>query len=103
MYLSVVKLSVHVDLAFCDITSEIRDGMSDVIIRHSQDRDLSDGTIPALYTTSTLKEEKEREFTNALPREDGVVIPHRLLPSQCTCSQENHAYQELLHVLLTPA
>ena len=29
-YLSVVKLSVYVNLALCDVTGEIRDGVSDV-------------------------------------------------------------------------
>ena len=32
--LSVVQLSVNIDLSLCDVPSQVRDGMSDVIVGH---------------------------------------------------------------------
>lgn len=37
---SVVHLSIDKDLALCDVSREIRDGVSDVIVRHRQNGDL---------------------------------------------------------------
>ena len=61
VYLSVVELPVNVDLALCDVASQVRDGMSDVIVRHSQNRNLCDGSIPALNTTGSLRREGRKE------------------------------------------
>ena len=47
-------VSVDVDLALSDVTSQIWDRMGDVIVRHGQDGDLSDGAQWTVDTTSTL-------------------------------------------------
>ena len=49
-----MKLPVYIHLSLCDITSEIRNGMCDVIVGHGEDGDLCDGTIPSLYSTSSF-------------------------------------------------
>lgn len=49
-----MQLPVHVDLALCDVASQIRDGMGDVVVGHRQDRDLSDGAVAAGDTASAL-------------------------------------------------
>ena len=54
-----MELSVNVDLTFSDVTSEVGDRMSDVIVWHSQDGNLSDGSISALHTTGSLEGERE--------------------------------------------
>ena len=54
-YLSVVKLPVDVDLALSDVTSQVRDGVSDVIVRHRQNGDLGNGAIPPLHTPGSLR------------------------------------------------
>ena len=55
LYLSIVELAVHVDLAFCNVASQVGNGMSDVIIRHGQDWDLGDGAIATFHTTCSLQ------------------------------------------------
>ena len=57
-HLSVVELPVDVDLTLCDVASQVWDGVSDVIVGHSQNGDLCDGPIPALNTTSSLEGEE---------------------------------------------
>mmetsp|Transcript_12769 Transcript_12769/g.19325 ORF Transcript_12769/g.19325 Transcript_12769/m.19325 type:complete len:357 (-) Transcript_12769:206-1276(-) len=52
--LSVVDLTIDVNLSLCDVTGQIRNWMCNIIIWHSEDRDLCDGTVTALNTTSTL-------------------------------------------------
>lgn len=51
---SVVELSVDEDLAFSDIASQIRNRVSDIIIRHGQNRQLGDRTIDTFNSTSSL-------------------------------------------------
>lgn len=46
--------SVDVDLTLSDIASQIGDWMRDIVIGHSQDWNLCDGSVLALDTTSTL-------------------------------------------------
>ena len=52
--LSVVELPVHVYLALGNVASQVRDGMSDVIVGHRQDGDLSDRAVPALHPARPL-------------------------------------------------
>lgn len=68
----VVELTVDKDLAFCDITSQIGNRVSDIcdnvnfsatedkqlptVVGHGQDGDLGDGTISTLDSTSSLVE-----------------------------------------------
>ena len=47
-------VSVDVDLALSDVTSQIWDWMGDIIVRHGQDGDLGDGAERTVDTTSTL-------------------------------------------------
>lgn len=54
-YLSVVQLPVNVDLALGDVASEVRDGVSDVIVWHRQNGDLGNGTVPPLHTPGSLR------------------------------------------------
>ena len=49
-----MQLSVDVDLSLGDVTSEIRDGMGDVIVGHGEDGDLSDGAVTSLHSAGTL-------------------------------------------------
>ena len=53
-YLSVVKLSIYIYLSFSDIAGQVWDRMSDIVVGHRQDWDLSDGAISPFYTTSSL-------------------------------------------------
>ena len=46
--LSVVELTVDVDLTLGDVAGQIRDGVSDVIVRHGQDGDLGDRAVPTI-------------------------------------------------------
>ena len=41
-----MELTVNVDLTLSDVTSQIGDRVSDVIVRHSQDGDLGDRAVP---------------------------------------------------------
>ena len=50
----VVQAAVNKDLALCDITSQVRNGMSNVVIWHGEDGELSDGAITSLDTTRSL-------------------------------------------------
>ena len=52
--LSVVKVSVDEDLSFGDITGQIWDRMGDIIVRHSQNRQLGDGSVLACHSTGSL-------------------------------------------------
>ena len=56
-----MQLPVDVDLSLSDVASEVRDRMSDVIVRHSQNGNLSDGTIPTLNTASSLRGDKTQQ------------------------------------------
>lgn len=59
--LSVVELSVHINLTLSDVASQIRNGVSDVIIWHRQDWNLCNRAIPTLNTTSSLNTERKKE------------------------------------------
>ena len=61
-YLSVVQLPVDVDLPLSDVASEVGNGVSDVVVGHSQNGDLCDGPVPPLHTSGSL----ERDTKNAL-------------------------------------
>jgi hypothetical protein len=52
--LLVMELSLEVYLTLCDIPGQIRDRMSDVIIRHGQNRKLRDRPVLPIYSTSPL-------------------------------------------------
>merc|ERR1712039_194746 len=52
--LPVVQRAIHKDLPFGDISSQVWNRMSDVIIRHCQNRELRDGPVTALNTARTL-------------------------------------------------
>jgi len=54
--LSVVEISVNEDLSLGNVTSQIWDGMSDIIVGHGKNGQLSDRTVLASDTTSTLVE-----------------------------------------------
>lgn len=62
---SVMKLSVQVDLTLCDIPRKVRDGMSDIIIGHRQYWELCDRSVLALHSSSS--------FVNG--REVGIHVP----------------------------
>lgn len=47
-------VSVDVDLALRDVAGQVGDGMSDVVVGHGQDGQLSDGAFLASDTTGTL-------------------------------------------------
>ena len=49
-----VQLSLQYDLAFRDISGQVGDGMSDVIIWHGQNRELGYGAVYALYDAGAL-------------------------------------------------
>mmetsp|Transcript_7110 Transcript_7110/g.17954 ORF Transcript_7110/g.17954 Transcript_7110/m.17954 type:complete len:561 (+) Transcript_7110:182-1864(+) len=52
--LPVVQRPVHEDLAFGDVAREVRDGVSDVVVGHGQDRELRDGAVAALDAAGAL-------------------------------------------------
>ena len=52
--LPVVQLPVHVHLPFCDVAGEVWNGVSDVIVGHRQDGQLSDGALAPLNPPSAL-------------------------------------------------
>lgn len=52
--LPVVQLPVNVHLPLRNVASEIRNRVSDVIVRHGEDGQLSDGALAALDSPSTL-------------------------------------------------
>jgi len=54
--LPVVKVTINEDLSLGNVTSQIWDGMSDIIIGHCQNGELSNGTIGASDTSGTLVE-----------------------------------------------
>jgi len=43
--LAVVKVTINEDLALSDVSSQIRNGVSNIIIGHSQNGQLSNGTV----------------------------------------------------------
>ena len=49
-----MECSVDEDLALSDIPSKIGDWMSDITVWHSEDRNLGDGTIGTMDTTSAF-------------------------------------------------
>lgn len=51
---SFAHISVYVDLALSDVASEIRDWMSNVVVRHGEDGNLSDGSDFALDSSCSL-------------------------------------------------
>lgn len=53
-YLSVVELTINVNLSLCDVTGQIGDRMSDVIVRHGENGYLGNRTVPAFHTTSSF-------------------------------------------------
>lgn len=52
--LSVMQLTVYVYLSLGNVTSQIGNWMGNIIVGHSQNGDLSNGTVTALYTAGTL-------------------------------------------------
>ena len=52
--LPVVHLTVDVDLPLGDVAGQVRDGVSDVVVWHRQDGDLSDRPVAALHTACSL-------------------------------------------------
>merc|ERR1711920_1143858 len=52
--LPVVQRPVDKHLALGDVSSQVWNGMCDVIVRHGQDGELCDGTSAAFHTTGTL-------------------------------------------------
>ena len=63
-HLSVVQLSVHIDLALGDVASEIGNRMSDIVVGHSENGDLRNGPVPTLHTSSSLQEGEYRCISN---------------------------------------
>ena len=53
-----MQLSVHIDLALGDVASQIGNGVSDIIVGHSENGDLRDGPVPTFHTSSTLEEDE---------------------------------------------
>ena len=49
-----MQLAVHVHLALSDVARQVWNGVGDVIIRHGQNGQLSDGAFAALNTSSPL-------------------------------------------------
>ena len=49
-----VQAPVEYDLAFGDVSGEVRDRMRDIIIRHGQYRKLCHGAVCSLYDAGTL-------------------------------------------------
>ena len=54
MTLPVLQLAVDVDLPLRDVPREIGDGMRDVVVRHGEDGELSDGALAALDAPRAL-------------------------------------------------
>lgn len=52
--LAIVQLSVDVDLSLGDVASQIGNRVSDVVVRHGQDGNLSDGPVSAFNATGAL-------------------------------------------------
>uniref|UniRef100_A0A2M4D215 Putative secreted protein n=1 Tax=Anopheles darlingi TaxID=43151 RepID=A0A2M4D215_ANODA len=52
--LSVVQLTIDVDLTLGNVTGQIGNRMGDIVVRHSQNGDLGDRTVAALDTSGTL-------------------------------------------------
>mmetsp|Transcript_28914 Transcript_28914/g.70484 ORF Transcript_28914/g.70484 Transcript_28914/m.70484 type:complete len:305 (+) Transcript_28914:751-1665(+) len=52
--LLVVKFAVDVDLPLGNVARQVRNGVSDVIVFHREDRDLGNGSVAARNTTSSL-------------------------------------------------
>ena len=57
--LSVMEGTINENLTFSDVTSEIGDGMGDIIVGHGQDGNLGNGTVAACDTTSALVDGRE--------------------------------------------
>ena len=53
-HLSVVQLSLNVDLALRDVTRQVGDGVRDVVIRHGENGQLRDGALAPLDTAGAL-------------------------------------------------
>lgn len=51
---AVVETTVDEDLTLSDVACQIRNGVSDIIVGHGENRDLGDGSVTALDTTSTF-------------------------------------------------
>lgn len=49
-----VHVLIDIDLTLGNVASEIGDGMSDIIVGHGEDRNLSDGTTSAIDSTGSL-------------------------------------------------
>ena len=49
-----VQLTIQYDLTFGDVTGQVRNRVCNIIIRHSQDRDLCYRTFDAFYDTGTF-------------------------------------------------
>lgn len=54
IYLSVMQVSVDVYLALSNITGQVGDRVSDIIVRHGKDRQLSDRSVFAVDPSSSL-------------------------------------------------
>jgi len=53
-HLTIVNLTVNINLTFSNVTGKIRDRMCNIIIRHCKYRNLSDGAVSASHTPSSL-------------------------------------------------
>ena len=49
-----MDLPVDVDLTLGNVTSQVGNGVSDIVVRHRQDGNLSDRSVAALHTTGSL-------------------------------------------------
>lgn len=54
VHLPVVQLTIHVHLTLSNVTSKIRNGVSNIVIWHSKNRNLRNGAIATLHTTGSL-------------------------------------------------
>uniref|UniRef100_A0A182QVN8 Uncharacterized protein n=1 Tax=Anopheles farauti TaxID=69004 RepID=A0A182QVN8_9DIPT len=52
--LTIVQLTVDVDLTLGNVTGQIGNRMGDIVVRHSQNRDLRDRTVAAFDTSGTF-------------------------------------------------
>lgn len=52
--LPIVQLTIHVHLALSNVTSKIRNGVSYIVIWHSENGNLRNGAVATLHTTGTL-------------------------------------------------
>lgn len=50
----VMELAIDINLSLSNVSRKIRNRMSDVVIGHRQDRDLCDGSCPALHSAGPL-------------------------------------------------